>query len=467
MYFKKAQAPTKRETPGAEHSPPVVILAAGEGRRLQGEGHSGPKPLSKLLGLSLAERCVATFLEAGLKEFIVVLGYQEDTVRSHFEGIAARRKCTINFVRAPRWQEGNGASTLAAQSAVDRRKFLLTMVDHVFTAPMIRSILENPPDSRKIILGVDYQKEKIFDLDDLTKVSITNQRVTRIGKDLKSWSAGDTGLFYCSNLVFLGLKAARLSGKHSLSDGIRQSIHKGRVEAMDLGLHSWIDVDDDKSFQEAKRRLLDSVSKGKDDGYIASWLNRPLSKRLSVQFVKFPVTPNQMSIFSFVLCLAGAACLAVQDIQWWIIGAICIQGASILDGCDGEIARLKLRKSEQGAWLDTLMDRYGDMAIAIAVVYTRALASSLSPWIWISGMLSASGFILASYITKEYQLRFGRPYPNNLVNRIKRRDLRVFAIALGAVAGYPFEALLGVGILSHLCVFIILILGRRKKQIEI
>lgn len=463
--MKKAHTLTKSGTPRVDLFPPVVILAAGEGRRLQGKGRSGPKPLTKLLGLSLAERCIATFLEAGPKEFIVVLGYQEDTVRSHFVQIARRRKCTINFVRAPHWQKGNGASALAAQSAVGRRKFLLAMVDHVFTVPMIQDILGRPPNSGEIILGVDYQKDEIFDLDDLTKVSIKKGRVTRIGKDLKSWTAGDTGLFYCSDQVFQGLKKARSKREHSLSDGIRQSIHKGRVEAMDLSLHSWIDVDDDRSFREAKRRLLVSVSKGKDDGYIASWLNRPLSKRLSVLFVKFPVTPNQMSIFSFSLCLAGAACLAAQDIQWWIIGAICIQGGSVLDGCDGEIARLKLRKSEQGAWLDTLMDRYGDMAIAIAVVYARALVSSVPSWIWISGMLSASGFILASYVTKEYQLRFGHPYPNNLVNRIKRRDLRVFAIALGAAVGYPFEALLGVGILSHLCVFIILILGRRKNQI--
>jgi hypothetical protein len=63
---------------------------------------------------------------------------------------------------------------------------------------------------------------------------------------------------------------------------------------------------------------------------------------------------------------------------------------------------------------------------------------------------------MASYVTKEFQIRFHRPYPNSIVNKLKRRDLRILAIALGAVMGQPFVALLAVGSLTHLAVFQIL-----------
>ena len=56
---------------------PAVILAAGEGRRLRGVK---PKPLTKLLGLTLLERALLTCKEAGIKKFYVVVGYKKREV---------------------------------------------------------------------------------------------------------------------------------------------------------------------------------------------------------------------------------------------------------------------------------------------------------------------------------------------------------------------------------------------------
>ena len=63
---------------------------------------------------------------------------------------------------------------------------------------------------------------------------------------------------------------------------------------------------------------------------------------------------------------------------------------------------------------------------------------------------------MASYVTKEFQIRFHRPYPNNLVNKLKRRDLRILVIAVGAAVGHPLVALLAIGSLTHIAVFQIL-----------
>ena len=64
---------------------------------------------------------------------------------------------------------------------------------------------------------------------------------------------------------------------------------------------------------------------------------------------------------------------------------------------------------------------------------------------------------MASYVTKEFQLRFQRPYHNDLINRLKRRDLRILVIAVGALVEHP---LLAIGSLTHLAVFQILVSGR-------
>ncbi|MFV1958719.1 MAG: CDP-alcohol phosphatidyltransferase family protein, partial [Planctomycetota bacterium] len=206
------------------------------------------------------------------------------------------------------------------------------------------------------------------------------------------------------------------------------------------------------------RRLRTSLSKGRDDGFISEHLNRAISRPISMLLARTPITPNQITIASFLLGLLGAALLALADSTSWIAGGLIIQASSILDGCDGEVARLKCRQSARGGWLDTVLDRYADAALAIAVTLSAARAEPAS-WIWIAGCASAVGFLMASYCTKEYQIRFGKPYPNTLVARLKRRDLRILIVAIGAIAGYPFEALLVVGLLSHLSVFWILVAG--------
>jgi CDP-L-myo-inositol myo-inositolphosphotransferase len=131
-----------------------------------------------------------------------------------------------------------------------------------------------------------------------------------------------------------------------------------------------------------------------------------------------------------------------------LFAGILIQLGSILDGCDGEVARLTFSKSRFGAWLDTLLDRYGDAAVAtgITVGFWRVHPS---PWAWLGGMAALTGFLLASYTKKEHALRYRKSIPGGFLARLIKRDLRLFGLFLGAVFGYPYFALLFLGLLSH------------------
>ena len=104
------------------------------------------------------------------------------------------------------------------------------------------------------------------------------------------------------------------------------------------------------------------------------------------------------------------------------------------------------------------MDRYADLAVALAITFAYSVGHP-GPLPAIGGTVAAFGFILASYVTKEFAIRHGRPYPNDILNRLKRRDLRLLLICLGAVVGRPFEALILTGAISHACVVGILFKG--------
>ena len=336
------------------------------------------------------------------------------------------------------------------------------MVDHMVDPSVIQAVRQTRLGPGEICLAVDRDKEQVFDLDDVTKVTLRNGQVAELGKSLEKWDAADMGVFRCTAALFEGLRAAAAAGRHSLTDGVNQLAAGGGVIAVDMTGQAWLDIDTSQAYCEATRRLRYSLAKGREDGYISTYLNRPISTRLSVWLATTPITPNQITLVSFLVSLIGAAFLALGNFVAMVLGALLVQLASIVDGCDGEVARLKHLASARGAWLDTILDRYSDMAVTLAV--TSACAgqqAGLSGWIWAGGFVAGTGFLLTSYATKEFTLRHGHPYPDHFLVRLKKRDLRLFVICTGALCGHAFAALLAMGALSHACVFGILAMGWR------
>ena len=436
----------------------AVMLAAGEGSRLARHGKEQPKPVVPLLGLSLSERTVLACMEAGIRRFVVVLGHEKEWVRSHLERIAAARSCEICFVEAPDWRLGNGASALAAAEVVGDSPFLLVMVDHLVDPELIREVRSAAVQQGEIGLGVDRGRDQLFDANDATKVKLEHGRVRQIGKRLDEWDAADTGVFLCTRALFEGLAAAASRRQHGLSDGVSVLAERGAVQAVDVTGRAWIDVDTPEAWREARRRLFSRLSGKGEDGFVSQLINRPVSTRISAWLSSTSITPDQITVASFLIALAGAALLATGKAALMVAGGLAVQASSILDGCDGEIARLKHRATRRGAWLDTILDRYADSMVTLAITLAYARLHP-GPLAWLGGMAALTGFILASYTTKEYAIRHERPYPNDVLNRLKRRDLRLLGICVGAVVGYPFAAMLVLGLLSHACVFGILMRG--------
>lgn len=436
----------------------AVVLAAGEGTRLARHRGHAPKPAVNLLGMSLAERTLTSCIDAGIHSFLVVLGHWADRVRVHFQEIAARRQCNVEFVTAPDWELGNGASALAAADKVGNAPFLLTMSDHLIPPTLIREVFQAPPGEGEICLAVDRHKAGIFDVEDATKVALSDDRVTRIGKTLEQWDAADTGVYLCTRVLFDGIRQVIARQLYSLSDAVSELSAAGLVSAVDVTGENWIDVDTPEAFREARRRLVAALKKDREDGYVSVQVNRRVSTRLSARLATTGITPSQVTLLSFLISLLAAGLLSLGQYAAGLVGGLLVQLASITDGCDGEIARLKHLHSPRGAWLDTILDRYADTAVALAITYAFA-AVHPGTLAWMIGILAASGFILASYVGKEFAIRYHRPYPNDVLNHLKRRDLRLLLICLGAVVGRPFEALALAGAVSHACVIGILIKG--------
>jgi len=107
------------------------------------------------------------------------------------------------------------------------------------------------------------------------------------------------------------------------------------------------------------------------DGFVSRFLNRPISSRITRLLVKFPIYPSAFTASIFVLPIIAAVFLVRGDYLSVFLGAAIFQMFSILDGCDGEIARARNLESKFGERLDNVCDFLGSL------IYVLALGSGL------------------------------------------------------------------------------------------
>jgi 1L-myo-inositol 1-phosphate cytidylyltransferase len=158
---------------------------------------------------------------------------------------------SVTFVENRDYHKANGISALKARSAI-HENFLLLMADHLFEPVTAEMLIQQPLRSDEVILAVDPNINRIFDLDDATKVLRDGDRIVDIGKEIATYDALDTGMFLCSPALFDRLELATKEGNCSLSDGMRQLIAEGRLRALDIGEGRWQDLDTPEALADAE-----------------------------------------------------------------------------------------------------------------------------------------------------------------------------------------------------------------------
>src|SRR6478736_10579476 len=147
----------------------------------------------------------------------------------------------------------------------------------------------------------------------------------------------------------------------------------------------------------AERRLLRSLVKD-TDGFMARHVERPISLQIVRRLASTAVTPNQITIASAAIGLIGAPFFLSEFWPWQTVGALLFLTHSIVDGCDGELARLKFQESRWGG----VLDFWGDNVVHIVIFGCMGIGWSLSVgalWpLWLGagavlGTLGSAGFV--------------------------------------------------------------------------
>jgi phosphatidylglycerophosphate synthase len=176
----------------------------------------------------------------------------------------------------------------------------------------------------------------------------------------------------------------------------------GRVVAGDVVRVARADAGTRVSDEPGRRAAEDAVFAAlfrPDLGFVARRLNKPISVRFTRRvLVATPITPNQITLVAAAFGLVGCALIAAGGYVAMLAGFACQHVQSVLDGCDGELARVRMQQSKVGAWLDTFVDDVLNVLITVSVGIglARSGAGTWAAAVGIAGgaMLVASNAII-------------------------------------------------------------------------
>jgi len=416
---------------------PAAILAAGKATRLKPYSDQAPKFMMELEpGVTILDFIIERLESLNItKIFIVTRPEYAQTLRERFGD-----KVEILETELEEF-ENLYSMGLAAEEIKDR--FLVLMSDHIFTRDLLKAVLNRINSVEEAFLVCLDREPSLASAEEGLKLKLddgSGGKVVEVGKSLPPIYGIDTGVIFCNKSARKYIqKALKQKGPNAkIKDALNLAAAEGQVAFVDVTGFPWKDVDTLQDLEEAREiywRILKGELVKPTDGLISRYLNRPISSTFSLILYRkrMFVSPNVISALSFLIALAGGIFLAIR---WFFIGGILVQISSIIDGMDGELARLFKRSSEFGGLLDSLLDRLADLSIILGL--SLALWP-LNAFMALIVILASANTILVSYVT--HLLKSAGVAPDAIRNIPVTRDVRLFAIFLTAILGFPELAL--------------------------
>ena len=227
-----------------------VVLAAGEGKRMRPLTATRPKVMIPLANRPMTDHLVCAARDAGISEFILVVGYQEQAVRDYF-GDGSRFGVSIRYVTQRR-QKGTADALRTVEDQVSG-SFLLLNGDMILRSRDIAAII-----------GTDAPCMGIFHSDhpeDFGVVTVEGDRVT--GLEEKSGTPRsnliNAGVYLFSPAIFSALQSVGPSprGELELTDALADLIRERMLRAHTLSF--WLDAGYPWDLIDANATLLGEI----------------------------------------------------------------------------------------------------------------------------------------------------------------------------------------------------------------
>jgi UDP-N-acetylglucosamine diphosphorylase / glucose-1-phosphate thymidylyltransferase / UDP-N-acetylgalactosamine diphosphorylase / glucosamine-1-phosphate N-acetyltransferase / galactosamine-1-phosphate N-acetyltransferase len=222
----------------------AVLLAAGRGTRMRELTAELPKPMIEVRGKPVLQHIVEGLREAGIREFLIIIGYRAETVRNFF-GDGSRYKVDINYA-TQKVQDGTGRVVDLARDFAGLLPFVLSYADILVDPANYKRLVDLPENIEAMVSvtrGEDVSKGGAVLLnDDFELVDIREK--SQASEATSAWYNAGVYAFRPSIFEFTTKLKPSPRGEYELTDAIRQLAQSGKkVQALEL-TGEWADVRD-------------------------------------------------------------------------------------------------------------------------------------------------------------------------------------------------------------------------------
>ena len=222
----------------------AVVLAAGEGVRLQPITATRPKHLIKVCGKPILEHCLDALKACNVTEIVIVTHYMGEAIRQYFED-GAKMGLKISYVKQTEVL-GTGNAVSVVEPCVDG-DFVLVYGDLLFAPEALQAVLQSYEAEKPaaVMAVVPVEKPESYGIIELEAGKTVKCIVEKPASGKAPSNLANAGLYVFSNEIFDKIQKTKASvrGELELTDALSLLIeNKKTVLATEISKDYWIDI---------------------------------------------------------------------------------------------------------------------------------------------------------------------------------------------------------------------------------
>jgi bifunctional UDP-N-acetylglucosamine pyrophosphorylase/glucosamine-1-phosphate N-acetyltransferase len=222
----------------------AVVLAAGEGVRLQPITATRPKHLVRVGGKPILEHCLEALKSSGIREAVIVTHYMGDAIRQYF-GDGRKFGFKLEYVEQPAVL-GTGNAASVAEPYVNG-DFVLVYGDLLFAPKAMKSVLRAHEKGKHYALMavVPVEKPESYGIIELESAKHVKRIVEKPSAGEAPSNLANAGLYVFSTEIFNEIRRLKSSvrGELELTDAVQLLIKdKKTVLASEISKDDWMDI---------------------------------------------------------------------------------------------------------------------------------------------------------------------------------------------------------------------------------
>jgi bifunctional UDP-N-acetylglucosamine pyrophosphorylase/glucosamine-1-phosphate N-acetyltransferase len=222
----------------------AVLLAAGEGVRLQPVTATRPKPLIRVGGKPILQHCLEAVKACGITEAVIVTHYMKDTIRQHF-GDGEKLDLKLEYVEQAAVL-GTGNAVSVAEPFVDG-DFVVVYGDLLFASDVLKSVVDlyEAEKPAAVMAVVPVEKPENYGIIELADAKHVKRIVEKPAPSKAPSNLANAGLYVFPKEIFEEIKHVKASvrGELELTDALSLLAKNGKsVLAAEISKAGWIDI---------------------------------------------------------------------------------------------------------------------------------------------------------------------------------------------------------------------------------